>query len=150
MTVFKVFPKRLKKIYHEDVVFKIKNNLGKYSQLHAFFFSVKDRIELLSNMELQPQTNKSIWNLRKQGGKRREVYKSSNNNLLESNLLERRDKDTMTKKSKKENKKSAFYEKKRLRRCIGISLLEKMEHFCYQSLKYVNNVWSVIKNLLWK
>lgn len=56
----------------------------------------------------------------------------------------------MTKKSKKENKKSAFYEKKRLRRCIGISLLEKMEHFCYQSLKYVNNVWSVIKNLLWK
>lgn len=63
-------------------------------------------------MELQPQTNKSIWNLRKQGGKRGKVYKSSNNNLLESNLLERRDKDTMTKKSKKENKKSVFYEKK--------------------------------------
>lgn len=52
MTVFKVFPKRLKKINHEDVVFKIKNNLGKHSQLHAFFFSIKDRIEFLSNMEL--------------------------------------------------------------------------------------------------
>lgn len=37
MTVFKVFPKRLKKIKHEDLFFKIKNNLGNYSQLHAFF-----------------------------------------------------------------------------------------------------------------
>ena len=58
MTVFKVFPKRLKKINHKDLIFKIKNNLGKYSQLHAFFFNSQAaltarKVSFITNRKLQ-------------------------------------------------------------------------------------------------